>query len=140
MPDLSTNSFYGYKVRKPFQSESVFFMLNPDTPGMAAEDGQIVLNPSSKLKPAELEAVARNEAARLYMFENKIVPTFKITPEQFEKFQGSSYDGPDKEPFLKQTILARIVSGDPSAGTITPEQKQAADELLKRLKQRETAK
>jgi len=132
---------WGYKIRKPYFGEQVFFMANPDTPGMASEeDGQIVLNPNSKLSPIERQALARNEAARLFMFENKIVPEFAVTPEQAQSFAGTVYGKPGNEPYMRQTIAARIVSGDPSAKDFTPQQKQFADELLKKLKAREGKK
>jgi hypothetical protein len=41
---------------------------------------------------------------------------------------------------MRQTIVARILSGDPSAKNFTPEQKQFADELLKKLNAREGKK
>jgi hypothetical protein len=144
--DASTNqtgrpfSVYGYKIRKPTFSEQVFFVTNPDTPGMAAEDGKIVMNPASKLLPHERQALARNEAARLFMFENKISPEFDVTPEQAQSFRGGPYDGPGNEQYMRQTIVARILSGDPSAKNFTPEQKQFADELLKKLNAREGKK
>ena len=139
-PTQSPLSVWGYKIRKPYLSEQVFFMTNPDTPGMAVEDGQIVMNPNSKLLPHERQALARNEAARLFMFENKIVPEFDVTPEQAQSFAGTPYGKPGSEPYMRQTIAARVLTGDPSAKNFTPEQKQFADELLKKLNAREGKK
>ena len=133
-------SVWGYKIRKPSFGEQVFFMTNPETPGMAAEDGQIVMNPNSKLLPLERQALARNEAARLFMFENKIVPEFNVTPTQVASFAGTPYGKPGSEPYMRQTIAARVLTGDPSAKDFTPEQKQFADELLKKLNAREGKK
>lgn len=115
---------YGYEVRSPYQSELLYFHANPHVGGMAAEDGRIILNPISTLKPDEQMAVARNEAARLYMRENKLVPNFDITPEQKAAFATTEYGSAQNEPHLKSTIAARILTGDPSVGSATQQQKE----------------
>jgi hypothetical protein len=74
------------------------------------------------------------------MFENKIVPEFDVTPEQAQSFAGTPYGKPGSEPYMRQTIAARVLTGDPSAKNFTPEQKQFADELLKKLNAREGKK
>ena len=111
---------FGYPLRaKLFDGEDSFFRKNKHVSGMAADDNSIILNPYSPLSRTELDAVARNEGARLYMRERGITPRFAVTPEQQKFFVGSSYDeNPDA---MRQTIAARIISGDPSARA-TPEQ------------------
>ena len=79
--------------------------------GLAAEDGTVVLSPYAELSDKQMQVVALNEAARVFMMQNRILrPTFKLTKKQKEKF--ASY-GPVQA--VKETIAARILSGDPSA-------------------------
>lgn len=119
---------FGYPVREPYPTERGYFVRNPHVAGMAAEDGQIVLNPFSQLGPSQREAVAKNEAVRLWLRNNQVDPDFELTPEQQQRFgrYGSPLD-------IKHTILGRILSGDPSAGTITPRQQLWADRILAKL-------
>lgn len=125
------SSVMGYEVRAPFQGEDTYFRANPNVAGMAAEDGKITLNPYSKLSPEELSAVAENEAFRLKMREMNYTPQFSLTPEQQKTLTGSAYE---KNPAAaKQTILARILSGDPSVGAITGEQKREAEAFRSRV-------
>jgi hypothetical protein len=106
-------------------------MKRPEVAGMAAEDNTIILNPYSSLSKKQLGAVAENEALRLKMRQDKFVPDFEITPEQSKFFEGTEY-AKDK-PAMKQTILARIYSGDPSAKATT-EQKKILQEYLSKSK------
>jgi hypothetical protein len=124
MRPLPTSSF-GYPVREPVPSEQAFFALNPNVGGYAAEDGAIVLNEGARsgdryLSNRELGGVARNEASRLYMRDRSIVPDFSLTKDQELEFQGTAY-GSNPEA-LKQSIAARIITGDQSAGETTKEQ------------------
>jgi hypothetical protein len=135
MKPLPTSSF-GYPVREPVPSEQAFFALNPNVGGYAAEDGAIVLNEGAKYKDRylsnrELGSVAQNEASRLYMRDRAIVPDFSLTKDQELEFQGTAY-GSNPEA-LKQSIAARIITGDQSAGDTTPEQKSFAQGLLKQM-------
>ena len=124
-------SVFGYAVRRPYQSEDAFFLLNPDTTGMASEDGRIVLNPHSGLKYEQQLTVAQNEAIRLFMRENQIDPQFKITPKQMKAFQGGAYG--TNEPALRQTLVARILTNDPSAEDVTDEQRKVAESIMQQL-------
>lgn len=60
-----------------------------------------------------------------WMRENNIVPVFKLTSEQKERFKDSAYGKPENEKFLKQSIVARILAGDPSANATKQQVKQA---------------
>jgi len=122
---------FGYPVRDATDSELKFFKSAPDTAGYAAEDGYIVLNPISKLTKAQKVSVAQNEAARLWMRENNFDPKVKLTQEQIESFIGTPYEG--NSTALRQTIISRIISGDPSAGNVTDEQKAHAEWIRSRL-------
>ena len=106
---------YGYDIRDPFPGEDAFFKSNPGVAGMAAEDGKITLNPYSTLSDTEKAAVAENEAIRLWMRDNDVVPDFSVSDAQRSIFAGTEYGKPENDKFLKQTIVARILSGDPSA-------------------------
>lgn len=136
MRPLPTSSF-GYPVRDPYPSEQAFFALNPNVGGYAAEDGAIVLNEGARnngryLSNRDLGSVSQNEAARLYMRDRGIVPDFKLTKEQEQAFQGTPYSSNPEA--LKQSIAARIATGDPSAGEITKEQKSFSQRLLKQMR------
>ncbi len=131
-------SVFGYAVRQPYQSEDAFFLLNPNTTGMAAEDGRIVLNPYSGLKYEQQLAVAKNEAIRLFMRESQIDPQFKVTSEQMKSFQGTAYA--TNEPALRQTLVSRILTNDPSAGNVTDEQRKAAQSIMQQLNARMSKK
>lgn len=118
------DKIFGYEIRAPFDSELDYFKKNPNVSGMAAEDGRITLNPFSDLDPASMKSVAMNEAARLLMRENKIKPDFDVTDDQRKDFKGTPYENDDDA--LKETILARAVSGDASAGKLTARQQEWA--------------
>jgi hypothetical protein len=129
-------SVYGYAVRTPFKDEDAYFLLNPRVTGMAADDGKIILNPHSGLSYEQKVGVAKNEAIRLFMFENNIDPQFKVTPEQMKSFAGTNYGEKGKEGFLRQTLVSRILTGDPSAGNVTKEQRNAAESIMQQLQKR----
>ena len=120
--------YYGIGMRPDlYPGEDEYFRKNPTVTGMAAEDDRIILNPYSTLSDKEKEAVIMNEAARVHMRRNFDRPRFDLTPEQQTKFKNYSQDPDD----LRATVAARILSGDPSAGTPTPEQM----EYVQRLRQ-----
>jgi hypothetical protein len=118
---------YGIGMREPYESELEYFKNNPNVAGMAAEDDKIILNPYSKLKPQEQESVKLNEAARVHM-RRKMLPSprYALTPEQEKAF--STY-GTGNIDDIRQTLAARILSGDPSALTPTPEQLEYVKQL-----------
>lgn len=85
---------------------------------MATDDGAVVLNPYSSLTAKELDAVALNEAARVVMSKRKdLCPEFQLTPEQ-----GAAFAKYGPEEAIRATVAARLLSGDPSALTPTPQQ------------------
>ena len=111
-------------VRDPHPTEYDYFVKNPKVGGMATEDGRIILNRDSHLKPDERQAVMMNEFYRLMMRKPQYKPKLSATDEQLQRFSG--YGAPDD---VLHTIIARRLSGDPSAGAMTPEQEQFADWL-----------
>ena len=130
MPLLSAGfpkGVYGIGVREQlYPGEEEYFKANPHVTGMAADDDKIIMNPFSTLKDNEKQAVMLNEAARVHMRKKLIdAPNFELTPTQKEKFGSYSKDPND----IRQTIAARILSGDPSAGDATPEQQEYVAKL-----------
>lgn len=120
-----------YGMRDPYKSELAFFKKRPEVSGMATEDNKIILNPFSPLSKPELDAVSRNEALRFFMRQNAVNPSFDLTKSQMEAFRGSEYE---KDPSAaKQTILARILTGDPSAKDATLDQTLEAQNILARI-------
>ncbi|MCA6118132.1 hypothetical protein J6524_25115 [Bradyrhizobium sp. WSM 1738] len=77
----------------------------------------MVLNPYTDLNEEQKSAVALNEAARIVMRREGLCPDFDLTIEQKTAF--ASYGPIDA---IRATIVARIVSGDPSSCEPTPEQ------------------
>jgi hypothetical protein len=122
----STGKVLGYDIRQPYESELRFFKERPEVAGMAAEDGKIVLNPFSSLSKEQKSAVALNEAYRLKMSEQGVKFGFDITPEQRKAFEGTEYAKDDDA--LRQTIVARVLSGDSSAKA-TKQQTDAAEKF-----------
>ena len=136
MPDSYAKRIYGYSVRQALPSEHSFFFKNKNVGGMAADDGSIVLNPYTALSPAEQSAVARNEAARLYMRQKGYTLGFALTPQQKQTFAGTVYGDPANAEAARASIIARALSGDPSAGTLTPEQQTWAARIGSELQGR----
>lgn len=120
-----------YGIRKPYQSELDFFKKRPEVAGMATEDFKIILNPFSSNTRDEQNAVAQNEALRLFMREQNIVPQFSLTKKQKSMFKNTEY-GSDEDS-LKQSIISRYLTGDPSVGDMNQEQKDFAQQILKML-------
>ena len=123
---------YSYSERKKlYPGEDEFFKANPNVGGMAAEDQSVIINPYSTLTDEEKQGIKINETARLAMRGGYKRPTFELTPEQQEYFNtmnnGKPYSTDEQD--IRETIIGRILSGDDSAGNVTPEQKKYADEL-----------
>ncbi len=134
MDDLRSmiiGAMYGVDERKPFESETKYFQANPHVAGMAAEDDRVVINPFSRLSPQELNSVRLNEAARIHMRRGQ-APTFDLTPQQAQFLDTTAYKGA-KDADRKGTIAARLLSGDPSAGTATQQQSEYVKALRKQM-------
>ncbi len=137
-PDKVPTSFAGFSGREPTQSELEFFRKNPNVSGYAASDNKVVLNPFAT--GTVKSKVFQNEATRLFL-RGKDVPLFKLTPDQQERFATyGSEDPKGQQRNIRETILARILSEDRSAGETTKEQRSLAADLLKNIKALETRK
>jgi hypothetical protein len=121
---------YTFPERDLYPEEDEYFSQNPHVGGMAAEDNHIIINPYSKLTNQEKDAIRQNEGARLAMRNGHPRPTFNLTDEQKESFKNYSQDEQDQ----RETVIGRIISGDPSVGKVSPEQQDYADQLSKLLK------
>jgi len=110
--------FDSIPIREPHPKELDYFRKNPNVTGMATEDNAVILNPYSNLSPSQKESVITNEKARIFIRKNGLTPDFQLTDKQKEIFKDY---GSDKD--IKETIAARILTSDPSAGDVTPEQK-----------------
>lgn len=116
-------------IRKPEDSELEYFKSNPNVTGMAAEDDKIILNPYSKLSKKEKDAVALNEYGRIVMRTNpQYAPSFMLSDEQTKFLDSNTYKDAPKQDRLA-TIAARLLSGDPSAGTPTIDQLKFVNKL-----------
>lgn len=132
-PNKSVKRVAGVPVRDPFPSENTFFKKHPHVAGMAASDNKIILNSFSNLNDGERDAVLINEAARVHMRTNKsLSPQFELTDEQLGNLQGTTYSKATLQD-RRETIAARIISGDPSGGTPTREQSDFVERLRQRM-------
>jgi len=119
--------------RDLFSGEDKYFKANPDVTGMPAKDGRVILNPYSNLTPEQETAAYRNEDTRLFMRKNG-TPQFSLTPEQEDFLKTTTYANASSED-KRATVLARIITGDPSAGVPTEEQRKAAEGVAREMGQ-----
>jgi hypothetical protein len=122
-------SYFGYFVRKANQEEVQWFKVNQNVSGYASDDGFIVISPFTKLCKKEIKSVCINEAIRLFMREYQINPKIKLTRMQTNFFKGTVYENNADEAC--QSIIARIISGDPSALDYTYPQRALANKIYK---------
>jgi hypothetical protein len=128
--DTATDSHRGlFKInlRPPTETESTWFQNHPEISGYAADDDSVVINPFTKLSDTQISCVIRNEAFRIFMRILSISPALEITESQENLFKRTPY-GKNRQA-LCQTIIARIASSDPSAGTTTEFQEGYAKAL-----------
>lgn len=117
----------GGEKRQPYSSENAYFKKNPTVAGMATEDNKITLNPYSPLSMTQKQAVAVNEAARLLLRGKQL--DFPLTTQQHSMLSNTTYANADEQS-RKATILARLLSGDSSAGKPTDAQTISLMHLL----------
>lgn len=110
-------------------SEEEFFRRT-GVPGYAAADGAVVMNPAVTDSNTYM-GVWANEAARQEMNANGDFFTFGVTPKQDEWSRRGPYA--NNPQALRQTIAARILSGDDSLQPYTPEQIAAAHRSAGRM-------
>lgn len=132
--DGSATSVYGHPIRGLYPSEDVFFKSRPEVAGMASEDGAIILNPYSQIPEDNYIHIAKLEAARHYMNNmGDSFPKFELTPAQLKYFRDDiKYNGGEQK--WKETLISRILVGDPTAGKITEEQDRAARQVIEGMR------
>jgi hypothetical protein len=121
-------ALYGDKYRgKLYPGEDAYYRENSHVAGMAADDGMVTINPYSQISDQERQSVYENEAARLFMRE-KGTPGVDLTELQDGFLNTNTYRNASKDDRIA-TILARLISGDPSAGDPTFGQTKAANKV-----------
>ncbi|QGH73437.1 MAG: hypothetical protein [Podoviridae sp. cty5g4] len=113
------NEYKSY-LREPYQSENKFFQKRPEVAGMATEDKKVILNPYNNFNEQQRDAVNKLEYYRLKMYEKGLNPNFGLTDTQKRFLENTEYKNDPVS--AKQSIISRILVGDPSAQDITPEQ------------------
>ena len=107
--------------RELYPSEDTYFKENPNVGGMVSEDDKVLLNPYSMLSAEEMKAVQLNEYSRLMMKQKDYRPGFDLTPGQASTLDATTYQNAPEQA-RRETIAARLLSGDPSGGTPTGDQ------------------
>lgn len=125
-----------YPEEAPKGGDLEYFKANPHVTGMALGAGlnesptdaprTIAINPYSTISDNAKNAVRVNEVLRHFMDENDVSLDFEPTLEQLNEFQGTEYGKPENRKRLKETLVARILSGDESVKRISPAQEKAA--------------
>lgn len=101
----------------------------------------IVPNPNYfKNNPQAYNALVKLEASRHWMNENQYAPKFKITP-QMQKWREEQFSkaGPAGDAYLnndqafKQTIISRVIAGDPNTPDLPSSVLNEAKTITKRL-------
>lgn len=125
---INDDNTLGYKSRRPYESEKQYFKQNKNVGGMATEENKSILNPYNNLSNREKKFVKSNEALRLYNRNNvnSLNRDWDLTNKQYEYFRNYSPNIKD----IKDTIISRIITQDPSALDYTDKQKNSALELL----------
>ena len=124
-----------YPVVEPDAETLDYFKKNPNQSGMAIGAGlngyggerRVVVNPYSGLDPQGVKGLIENERIRHFIDETKPKLDFTPTKEQLDFFKNTEYGKPENIARLRETLVARILTGDDSAKNITPEQQRAAD-------------
>jgi hypothetical protein len=112
----------GIPIREPFKGELDYFRKNPSVAGMATEDNKVIINPFTALNEQQKQAVALNEAARVWMRTKKeYAPDFSLTKQQEQFLDTTTYRNASKSERMA-TVAARLLSNDTSAGAPTAEQ------------------
>ena len=120
-----------------YPGEDEFFKKNPKVGGMATEDNKVIINPYSSLSDNEKNAVRTNETARLWMrnSEESERPNMRLRRSQKKSFNaikdGNAYSQNPQD--IKETIIARVISGDASAGKTTRKQRKYAEKLKSKI-------
>lgn len=121
--------------RMPHPKELEFFHQNRSVAGYASSDGKIVMNPFANLAPEERHAVMQNELYRL-LTRDQVLPRFagELTSEQAKTLAANPFYSKATPEEQVDTVMGRLLSGDPSAGAPSPEQQKYLDEIGPKFK------
>jgi hypothetical protein len=119
-----------HPTRDAYSGEDEFFRGNPAVAGYAADDGNVVINPYSPLPEDATQSVALNEAARHTQWNQGVLHSFPLTDGQEKFFSRTPYAEQPQQ--AKHSVVARLISDDPSAAPYTDAQKIAAHGVLYR--------
>tara|TARA_R110000868_G_scaffold407157_1_gene688320 strand:+ start:87 stop:533 length:447 start_codon:yes stop_codon:yes gene_type:complete len=127
-----------YPERKElYPGEDAYFKANPKVGGMAAEDNKVIINPYSPLNDDQKNGVRLNETSRLWMrnSDESERPNMRLRRSQKKAFNtmqnGESYSQNPQD--IRETIIARVISGDASAGKTTRKQRKYAEKLKSKI-------
>lgn len=120
-----------YPLRNPDAAESQWFSQNPSVAGYAAPmspgtDRRVVLNPSLSEQAAPY--VHANEGVRHYMYESRDTPDFLMYPHQY-----ASEAYANDPAAARQTVVARILSGDQSLAPYTDAQRAESRRIASKM-------
>ena len=123
-----------YPERQPSQDELSFFYQRPEVAGYAADDRAVVVSPFNDVGRDQMKrkSLLLNERLRQYMKDNQVNFDFDIEPDQLYS-AGPEYQ--ENPTMLRETIVSRILSGDPSLEPYSLQQKEAAKQLVRRILQ-----
>lgn len=117
-------------TRQPTPSEYKFFFENSGVPGYAAPDNRVVFNPFTLPDPRMRQAIMANELARIAM-RTGLIPQYGggLTRSQNQTLNALPYYQTASQQDRINTIMARLLSGDPTGGKGTREQREYVDRL-----------
>ena len=117
-----------FPERDPTRSERQFFDRRPEVAGYAAPDQRVVINPGFH---GNRDSIVVNEGFRqLFRQRPDLVPSdLTILPSQ--NFGPEYANNPQA---TRESILARLLSGDPSGSPYTWQQEEASRRVMEYLK------
>lgn len=118
----------GARWRTAYPSENAWFAENLVVAGFAIRAAELVLNPYLRRQPRQRRSVLLNEAVRIYLWR-KPAPRIWLTLQQRRRFTGYGQLRDQGD-----TVLARLVARDPSAGTPSAQQKKVASGIMDRMR------
>lgn len=133
-PALRALSKSLFRERRSTRHEADWFARASDIPSYASSDGYIVFNPHLKLTKRVRRSLYLNEYTRLLFRKLALTPDITLRESQVRRFQHTPYAKNKKA--LRETIIARLVANDPSAGNATEFQRGYArcmQQLLAKL-------
>ncbi len=114
-------------IRKPSKSELNWFESNKKITAYASDDNYIVLNPHSNLNHDSMISVTVNEGFRILIRLLNIEIKFPVCETTAKKFTNTAYN--NNLQALSESIVARGIARDPSAGKLNEYQNGYIDAM-----------